>query len=333
MSLKRGWCPTLDRPMLSGDGLLVRVQPRRARLTPHQAHALADAADAYGNGAIELTQRGNLQLRGLREESVTPFAAAMQMVSLPSPGPLLAPPLLGDDPAIDCRTEAIVLALEQAFARDPRLAGLPAKFAVAVDGGGVLSGRPVAADLVVGADGRVGQASHNETAVPVGALPYQVPNQVRAAGPLHMAFGLAPPFAQLDAAMLHHLADLAARHGTDIRVSPWRALLLGRVPLGTDIPHQAGPGWITDPADPRLLVTACIGSAGCLRGTVPTRADAARLRPSLPVHVSGCSKGCAHPGPAALTLVGQDGLYNVVRHGRAADPPVATGLSFEAAIR
>jgi precorrin-3B synthase len=39
------------------------------------------------------------------------------------------------------------------------------------------------------------------------------------------------------------------------------------------------------------------------------------------VHLSGCSKGCAHPGPAALTLVGPD---RVILNGRANDTPSAT---------
>jgi precorrin-3B synthase len=39
------------------------------------------------------------------------------------------------------------------------------------------------------------------------------------------------------------------------------------------------------------------------------------------VHLSGCSKGCAHPGPAALTIVGPD---RIVLKGRASDIAHAT---------
>ncbi len=52
-------------------------------------------------------------------------------------------------------------------------------------------------------------------------------------------------------------------------------------------------------------------------------------RPGLTLHVSGCAKGCAHAGPAALTLVGRDGRYDLVRNGRAGDAPTLTGLSVE----
>jgi precorrin-3B synthase len=50
------------------------------------------------------------------------------------------------------------------------------------------------------------------------------------------------------------------------------------------------------------------------------------------VHVSGCAKGCAHAGSAELTLVGANGLYNLVMNGRAGDRPVASGLSLEDAL-
>ncbi len=332
--LKRGWCPGLYDPMPSGDGLLVRVKPPRARLGPGQARAVAAAAARFGNGVVELTQRGNLQLRGLSPATAAPFARAMVAAGLADPDParearraVMPPPLLGDDPGLAPDAEALTARLEAAFATDERLARLPPKFAVSVDAGGVLAGRPVAADLVAWTDGRAARlrpARRGAAPPPVGLLPYDAD---------HGAFGLAPPFGQMDAAMLRRLAALADRLGAALRVTPWRAVLLGRVPRreAERIAAEAGAAWITDPDDPRLLVTACVGQPGCASATVAARADAARLRPSLPVHVSGCAKGCAHPGPAARTLVGRDGRYDLVRDGRAKDAPCATGLSLAAA--
>ena len=37
------------------------------------------------------------------------------------------------------------------------------------------------------------------------------------------------------------------------------------------------------------------------------------------IHVSGCAKGCAHRDKAAITLVGRDGRYDLVRNGRHSD--------------
>ncbi|MEQ1672674.1 MAG: precorrin-3B synthase, partial [Hyphomicrobium sp.] len=40
----KGWCPGALRPMMSGDGLVVRVRPRAGRLTMAQALGIAQAA-------------------------------------------------------------------------------------------------------------------------------------------------------------------------------------------------------------------------------------------------------------------------------------------------
>ncbi|MEA2726013.1 MAG: precorrin-3B synthase, partial [Acetobacteraceae bacterium] len=49
------------------------------------------------------------------------------------------------------------------------------------------------------------------------------------------------------------------------------------------------------------------------------------------IHVSGCEKGCAHPGSAAVTLVARDGRYDLVRDGPASGLPVLRGLTLEQA--
>jgi precorrin-3B synthase len=321
---KRGWCPTLYDPMETGDGLLVRVKPPAARLNPEQARALAAAAARYGNGIIELTQRGNLQIRGLRPETTAPFAQAMVAAALALPDPALErcravmpPPLLGDDPTIHANAETLTATLERTCAA---IGSLPGKFAIQIEAGGILANRPASATLVAYTDGRLAIGSRDTAPTLAGPLPYP--------GTPGMAFALAPPFGQFDAAMLDTLAALAERHATSIRLTPWRALLLGHVPQTTTI--DAGPAWITAASDPRLQITTCIGAPGCRSGTTPTRADAARLaaalHPRQAIHVSGCSKGCAHPAAAPLTFVARDGRYDIIHHGRAADTPVTTGI-------
>ncbi len=74
---RKGWCPGALKPMETGDGLLARVRAPRGRLSLDQAAALSDAAIACGNGAIGLTVRANLHLRGLSERSLArPSCAA-----------------------------------------------------------------------------------------------------------------------------------------------------------------------------------------------------------------------------------------------------------------
>ena len=53
----KGWCPGALRPMLSGDGWLVRVRPGAGRLTQSQAAGIAMLATRHGNAVIDLTRR------------------------------------------------------------------------------------------------------------------------------------------------------------------------------------------------------------------------------------------------------------------------------------
>jgi precorrin-3B synthase len=50
---------------------------------------------------------------------------------------------------------------------------------------------------------------------------------------------------------------------------------------------------------------------------------------SLQVHLSGCVKGCAHPGATPLTLVGGKGVCGIIVNGPAQEQPLLT-VSVEA---
>jgi precorrin-3B synthase len=144
--------------------------------------------------------------------------------------------------------------------------------------------------------------------------------------------GVAAPFGQLQAAQLEALATIAERDGDGtLRVTPWRALLLPGVERTEE---AAALGLIVSPADPRLRIVACTGAPGCGAASVETRAAASWLATRMPaklalLHLSGCAKGCAHPGAAPATLVGTPGGYALVRGGRAGDAPSASGLTLE----
>jgi precorrin-3B synthase len=96
-------------------------------------------------------------------------------------------------------------------------------------------------------------------------------------------------------------------------------------------------GFITAPDDVRLRVAACAGLPACPQGLVDARAVATRLAPlwagSGVLHVSGCAKGCAAPGGAAVTLVAEGKTYNVVLNGRARDVPAVAGLSLDETVQ
>lgn len=78
----RGWCPGTWRPMMSGDGLVVRVRPMLGRISAAQAVGLADLAERFGSGGIEVTARANLQLRGVAESSFPKVIAGLDALGL-----------------------------------------------------------------------------------------------------------------------------------------------------------------------------------------------------------------------------------------------------------
>lgn len=154
---------------------------------------------------------------------------------------------------------------------------------------------------------------------PMPAAPVPAPGLCPAGVLVALAFG------QTDAGIL---ADLAARVGA-VRLTPWRMLLLEGVGAAPDL-----AGLICDPDDPLLRVTACTGAPGCPQARGPTRGLARMLAPHLSgatrLHVSGCAKGCAHPGACDVTLTATARGYDLIRRGRAADTPARMGLTADA---
>lgn len=361
-SRRRGSCPSLDAPMQTGDGWLARLRIAGGRLTPEQMIAIARLARQYGNGLVEISGRGNLQVRGLSEASSSQFAAGVRDVVTIETGLVVeTPPLAGDD------------FLERADPREladaiRKLAGpfadrLGPKVTVVVDGAGQITLVHLKADIrLVAADVGHWQVSiGNGTAMTlsvdaalelaiatlqqiaelgVDARATDLPVAPDPAAPITVsspigdftrrngsAVGIALPFGSAQTDQLIALTKLAASHGvSEMRLAPNHCILVFDAPAA--FAAEAGAlGFITDPGDPRLRVNACIGSDGCASGHMPARKIADRLVAALPpgqtLHVSGCSKGCAQPRRADVTLVGRDDGYGLVISGTAGDTPRA----------
>ncbi|MFL5160216.1 MAG: precorrin-3B synthase [Microvirga sp.] len=390
---RRGWCPGVRRPMATGDGLLVRLSPFGGRLTADQARLIAEAAREHGNGHLDITARGNLQLRGVSDGTYPDLFAFFEREGLAEPegeGPnrlTVLSPLAGLDPRDRIDAFALAQAIESTAAAQD---GLPAKFFIAVDGGGSLPLDPVGADLhlTAGEDGTVAfsiSSSGNLYGIGAASLPHapaatrtflsgfsdmrrtgraearrlrdlqphlvqeliasaalepavamlQRPEPPRA-GVIPIEGGhavlLALPFGRCGTEQLLQVAQWSERFGTaEIRLSFTRGILLPGIAdehVSTLIAEASGAGFITDANDPRLSLLACPGKPDCANALTPAPADALRLASARSdllaqgtnLHVSGCPKGCAHPGRADLTLVGRaDGRYDVVPGGSTRD--------------
>jgi precorrin-3B synthase len=148
-----------------------------------------------------------------------------------------------------------------------------------------------------------------------------------------LAVGIALPFGHAEADTLAELARRVALLGArTIRPAPDRVLVLIGVPpaRAADLAAVAAEfGFIVDADDPRRRIAACPGAPACVSGFIAARQLAAALAPRLAglpdgiaIHISGCAKGCAHPGTAALTVVGDPKGCGIVRNGTArATPP------------
>jgi len=176
---RRGACPGLSQPMPTGDGLLVRLTPTGATIRPEAFIALCAAARSCGNGVIEVTSRGSIQVRGLTERSVERLAAMIGRIDLPvSDGPpVVCDCLAGLDGEEVLDAGALAAQLRGAIASVSFTTDLEPKVSVAVDGGGALHLDGVPADVrlrAMASDGRVyfhvSVGGDAEVAQPIGAV-------------------------------------------------------------------------------------------------------------------------------------------------------------------
>ena len=432
---RRGMCPGVLAPMEVGDGLLVRVRVPAGVLPAAAATRIAELGRRYGNGLVDLSHRGNLQLRGVATADMAALIAELRALGYVSEDAeseavrnVLTSPTAGLDGTAVLDVRPYALALDARLAADRDLHRLPPKFGWLVDGGGQAtlfdSSTDVRFDAGAGAVNgplfRVGLGGDFEKAALLGhcrpddlvelaaALartflelrqtlaepPRRMAGLVKALGlealrervvgmltgphPSHAAHGPLPssasqerelqsppppsgggsgwgqtsptrhflgpqsswlgvafPFGRLD---VHRLEALAALTH-EIRITPWRALLLAAPQEGA-AEKAAAFGGILDHGDIRLKLTACSGVTGCDVGSTDTHADglaiaersAGLLEAVRMVHVSGCAKGCAHPGAADVTLTAREGVYDVALNAAPGGTPWRSGLTPEAAI-
>ena len=333
----QGWCPGALRPMDSGDGLVVRVRPPGGRLTPAQAAGIAAAARAHGNGLIDLSARANVQLRGVTPANHPALIADLGALDLIDPDPATeARRNITVTPFADAQADRLAATLAAALAR--AALPLPGKFGFAIDTGPAPVLSATAADirlergqggLILRAEGCAEGRPVTEAEAPGAALDLArwflaeggvTDGRGRMAALIARGALVGFAFGQMQAETLAELAALGP-----IRVTPWRMLLIEGLKALPDLPDL-----LTDPADPLGRVIACTGAPGCPQAHRPTRPLARRLAPAVPpgaiLHVSGCAKGCAHPGPATITLTATPRGFDRAENARAGDAPVARDL-------
>ncbi|WP_051390834.1 precorrin-3B synthase [Paraburkholderia mimosarum] len=140
------------RVVAARDGGLCRIRLPGGVLSAAHSRALADAARAHASGVLELTNRANVQIRGVRagEEaalSAMLIGAGLGPAGIDAASPVeracaadelrnvMLSPLAGLDPNAASDTTALAQALIDMMQREPRFAALSPKFALQLDGG------------------------------------------------------------------------------------------------------------------------------------------------------------------------------------------------------
>jgi precorrin-3B synthase len=349
--------------MMSGDGLVVRVRPMLARLKTDQAMGLCDLAERHGSGLIDLTNRANLQLRGVRGSDHEALLKGLFDLGL-----------LPDDPELEARRNILVapdwqheddtyLIATELTKRLSELPSLPAKFGFVVDAGPAPVLNDASGDIRVerAAEGLIVRADGMPLGCPTPAdavvdLLIEMAHWFARSGGAHakrmrrliqseifpkewqqlpaLPARATPNAGQQDQGTYYgtpfgqmHARDLRGLLDTSgcpaLRVTPWRLFLT------EDAAPVATDAFITKANDPLLRIDACTGAAGCDAGEIDTRALALALAGQTEgsLHISGCAKGCARPRNADLTLVGRSGKVDLVRDGKPWDDPFLTAVS------
>ena len=125
------------------DAFMLRLRLPGGILSAHQAEGLADIAERYGGGYVDITTRANLQIREIGAAHPLDVLIAVDELGLTSRGAgadnirnLTGSPTAGIDPQELIDTRPLTRALYHYILNHRELYGLPRKFNIAVDGGG-----------------------------------------------------------------------------------------------------------------------------------------------------------------------------------------------------
>ncbi|MGG6265670.1 precorrin-3B synthase [Leptolyngbya sp. AN03gr2] len=126
----------------------------------------------------------------------------------------------------------------------------------------------------------------------------------------HSYVGIALKLGWISIDQLKGLIQLAETYGSgELRLTPWQSILLpniSTVQTSTVLTAIKSLDLSADPIDSAIV--ACAGKPGCAASETHTQSHALELMHlldrSINIHMTGCSKGCAQPSPAEITLLG-----------------------------
>ena len=363
----KGWCPSALRPMQAEDGLILRLRPWLGELSREQVLKLCELSERFASEELELTNRGNLQLRGIAEHDFDQLLGNLADLEL-------------IDEALEAKTGSnlcvapdwsqgdVTQRLAEAFkASLTELPDLPSKFGFALDTGAISRLKQVPADIRV--------EKHESGSFLVYADSSPLGLRVVEDDVIKTCHQLTHWFAEHHTSEHRRMRTLLGAKSLPEKFTrdpvsgenqpmelevhkDWQVI---GVPLGrikaTDL-HDAlssssatqvrltpwrsliidshdiayASAFILAQDNPRTRVFACVGAPNCASANGKTREIAERLRPQAgeTVHISGCTKGCAFPRAATQTFLCEGNHFSLVKGGTAWDQPSQNNITLEA---
>lgn len=303
-------CPGVLRPFVADDGAIVRVRVPGGRMTVGQLVGLSRLAREFGTGVVQLTSRGNLQVRGLAQEVPEAFVTGLDELGLLGSAAhdrvrnIVASP--------NAALDGLIAELDAALQADEALAGLPGRWLFVITDAhrvGLDAPYDVAFQVLADGTGRVLSGGRQWPCAPENAVATMLDKarqfldarnderqwQVReldsdsayfadgtpaddattappvSFGPGEGVLTLGVPLGLLEP---HTVDGLERALGDDVSlvVTHQRTLVVrsGMHVTGAMFETLRHDGFIVTNDDPRARVGACIGAPACRRTDVPT---------------------------------------------------------------
>jgi precorrin-3B synthase len=406
MKVGENFCPGILHAVPAKDGMLIRIRVPGGLIESRQLSAVAALSAAFADGQVEITSRSNLQLRAIKECSLSEIVDALMSVELlPSRQHdrvrnIFTSALAGLDSEELIDTRSLVRELDKRLIADDAFVDLHPKFSFGIYGNSLLfcreqddlalravsgsestwpalfqlflggtdtgyavsldhavdcllqaarscillarqHGLPVRAKSLLAASGIMESILQTLSPLLTPSLNQGFPSSVRLSPPgVYEAAqqgqrNIIPaiPLGRLTSQQAQRLSESAAESEGDLRLAPWRGVVLGAIPLDRTAAVAAqldSVGLYLDGRSGFQGIAACAGLSGCEASLADVRTDAATLArhlaeravlPGWTVNFSGCEKQCAMRQGATAELIGTPAGYLLRIDGRSIPAP------------
>ena len=361
----QGWCPSFVKPAIAKDGILLRIAPDNGFLSFQDSLILCNLSITYGNGLIDLTNRGKLQIRGIREASLDNIRNILEknkIVRNDNNNIIISPFWKKND-----KNAFYYKKLKDIHLLLPTVSD---KFSIAID----LGLNPVLSnisadirlelskndDMIIRADGnKLGKKVNSENILENILLlsnffSKNFSNKNRRMSSIILENSLPDDWSQtypreFQMPSMKAISKIGVYYGTKfgriiandfknilmssnpdkVRFTPYKTFILEK---GSKVLDN---NFINNLQTPENNIHACPGIFSCSASSIDTHEIANKLLKltNKTVHVSGCIKGCAYSKNADITLVGNKGLIDVIYEGKSTDKPHLKTLSKEKVLQ